>query len=811
MSQRNINVLIGILLLTAVTVWVSMSNLQYNVPKNVESGLGSNAPWWAPLLFWQGDQQRSVRVHQGLDLVGGTQVVLEAVQTQDESGKNIDFSTVMKAARVVIENRVSGGLGVVEPLVQLEGNNRIIVELPEVKDPDQAVNVVKETGQLEFVEALRTPLREGDRILTSRALELAGGKVVTDTYTYPDKVFKTVMTGADLEDAAVEIDSRTGGRTIGFTLTDEGRKIFSAYTKDHVGDFLAITLDGVVVSAPRIQAHITTKNGQITSGSPAGFGRQEAEDIAIKLKYGALPVPLKVIENRTIGPSLGQESLAKSLRAGTIGLIVVLLFMLIYYRVPGFFAVLSMLLYGLINFSLYKLIPVTLTVPAITGFILTIGMAVDANILVFERMKEELRTGRRLKTSIEMGFTRAWPSIRDANLSTLITAFILFWFGSNFGASVVKGFAVTLAIGVLVNLFTAVTVTRAFLRFAVAAFGQTMDGNRNLWIGLKEDAGSVRVPKWAANAFQIVQKRRWFYLLSTIIILPGVIVMGVSMAKFGTPFKMAIDYTGGTLWEMAFDHPVPPADVRQIFLDAGYKNSSAQTVEGDNDILVRTKDLSVDEKERLITVIKSKIGDFDERRFQSIGPTIGEEVTQASGTAVMVASLAILLFIWYVFRAVPNAFRYGISAIVAMLHDVLVTAGLFSLAGLIWGWEVDTLFLTAILTVIGYSVNDTIVVFDRLRENLPRRRSEPFETVANRSLLETLHRSLATSISTLFVVGAVWWLGGVTTTQFMAVMFVGITSGAYSSIFNATPILVSWHKGEIARLFGRKSQRATIG
>ncbi|RME51637.1 MAG: protein translocase subunit SecD [Caldilineae bacterium] len=810
MSQRNTNVLIGIVLLTAVTIWVSVSNLQYTIPSG---GLNANSPWWASLLFWQGDLQRSIRVHEGLDLVGGTQLVLEAQQPENAGDQPVDYSGVIEAARVVIENRVSGGLGVVEPLVQVEGTDRIIVELPEVKDPDQAVNLVKETGRLEFVEALRTPLPAGIRILTSEAVKLAGGEPLTATqaYSMPDHIFPTIMTGAHLEDAAVAADPTTGARVIAFTLTDEGRDIFSEYTKNHIGDIVAITLDGVVVSAPRIQTHIDTKNGQITSGSPGGFDRQEAEDIAIKLKYGALPVPLKVVENRTVGPSLGQESLQRSLRAGTIGIIVVLLFMLIYYRVPGVFAALAMALYGLINFSLYKLIPVTLTVPAITGFILSIGMAVDANILVFERMKEEFRAGRRIRSAVESGFTRAWPSIRDANLSTLITCVILFWFGSNFGASIVKGFATTLAIGVLVNLFTAITVTRAFLRLAVDLFGNSMENNSALWIGLKREAGSeARVPQWARGAFQIVQKRRWFYILSASVVVPGLIFMGISMSRFGSPLRLSIDYTGGTLWEMAFEQPVSALDVRQVFVEAGYSGTTAQAVEGENTVLVRTKDLNVDEKTALEQTIREKFGNFSERRFQSIGPKSGGEVTQASGTAVAAASVAILLFIWYVFRAVPNAFRYGFSAIVAMLHDVLVTVGLYALAGLVWGWEVDTLFLTAVLTVIGYSVNDTIVVFDRLRENLPRRRGEPFEVVANRSLLETLHRSLATSISTLFVVGAVLWLGGATTKQFMAVMFVGIFSGAYSSIFNAVPLLVSWQKGEFRRLFGRGAPKARV-
>jgi SecD/SecF fusion protein len=614
------------------------------------------------------------------------------------------------------------------------------------------------------------------------------------------------MTGAHLEDAGVSADPTTGARVIAFTLTDIGRDIFSEYTRDHVGDYLAITLDGVVVSSPRIQTHISTKQGQITSGSPGGFERQEAESIAIKLKYGALPVPLKVVENRTVGPSLGQESLQKSLRAGTIGIIVVLFFMLIYYRVPGFFAALAMILYGLINFSLYKLIPVTLTVPAITGFILSIGMAVDANILVFERMKEEFRAGKSLHSAAEAGFNRAWTSIRDANLSTLITCAILFWFGSNFGASIVKGFAVTLGIGVMVNLFTAVTVTRALIRLAVRLFGPSMENNSPLWLGLRTDKGKAQLPQWVGNAFQIVQKRRWFYIFSICVLVAGLVFMGISAVQFGSPLKLAIDYTGGTLWEMAFDQPVVPTEVRAVFVEAGYANTAAQAVEGGNIVLVRTKDLDVEEKERLVGVLTTQIGEFEERRFESIGPTIGEEVTQASGTAVGVASLAILLFIWYVFRTVPFAFRYGFSAIVAMLHDVLITAGLYALAGLLWGWEIDTLFLTAILTVIGYSVNDTIVVFDRLRENLPRRRGESFEVVANRSLLETLHRSLATSISTLFVVGTILLFGGATTQKFMAVMFVGIASGAYSSIFNAVPILVSWQKGELARLLGRSKR-----
>ncbi|MEM7028590.1 MAG: protein translocase subunit SecD [Chloroflexota bacterium] len=796
MSQKNFTGLIGLILLATVAIWVFFNDVSYKVPAGLTlDDVIDEAPWWASVLFWQGEQERSVRTHYGLDLVGGSQVVLEA--NLADLGSVDDLEGLMQAARVVVENRVSGGLGVVEPLVQLGGNNRIIVELPEVSEPDQAISLLKETGQLEFVEALQFPLVEGDRILTTRALELSGGEVASDTLTYPDQIFTTIMNGSHLEDAQVGLD-QAGRRTVDFTLTAEGQEIFGSYTGQHVGDFLAIVLDGFVVSSPRIQAQITTRTGQITGGGSNGFAADEAEDMAIKLKYGALPIPLKVVENRTIGPSLGQESVDRSVRAGTIGLIVVLVFMLAYYRVPGIAACLTLGLYAGLNLALYKLIPVTLTVAGITGFILSIGMAVDANILVFERLKEELRLGRTMRSAIEASFRRAWPSIRDGNLSTLITCYILFVFGSSFGASIVKGFAVTLAIGVLLNLFTAVPATRVILRLLGSLFGNAMQENSAGLVGLNMPRPGLKLPESIVRSFMVVQKRRSFYLFSSIVIVLGLVAMGISFSQFGTPLKLSIDYTGGTLWEMRFEQDVSPDDVRNVITDAEYSVTAAQMT-GEGSVLLRMATLDVETKIFLAEQITSQIGPFDERRFETVGPVIGEEVTQASGLAVGAASLAILAFIWYVFRSIPNSFRYGVGAIVAMLHDVLITGGVFALLGLILGWEVTALFLTAILTVIGYSVNDTIVVFDRIRENLPRRRSENYETVANRSLLETLNRSLATSLSTLFVIGAILVFGGATTQQFIAVMLIGIVSGTYSSIFTAVPFVVSWQQGDFQR------------
>ena len=457
MRQRNVSLLVGIIILTLALIWVDQPNnpgLHLNI-----GGMSIN---------------RDITIHQGLDLQGGLEVLLEA---DVPAGQAFDAKT-MEAARVVVENRVNG-LGVTEPLVQLQGTDRIIVELPGIKDPDQAIATLRETGLLEFVEAGQTRLLEGDLVHTSldatssvtstAALTGTGtltstGTATTTEYAAGGQVFKTLMTGRDLKDAYTTTDQK-GQLAIGFELSDDGAKIFGDYTAKHIGDVVAIILDKRVISAPVIQSAIPSGKGIIESGATGGFSVQEAQRIAVQMKYGALPVPLKVIENRTVGPTLGQDSVQRSIRAGLVGLIIVLLFMVTYYRLPGFLADLALIIYALLNFAIYKLLPVTLTLPAITGFILSTGMAVDANILVFERMKEELRAGRNLRAAMEAGFSRAWTSIRDSNLSTLITCLILYWFGSNFGASIVKGFAITLALGVVINLFTAIVVTRTFVRF----------------------------------------------------------------------------------------------------------------------------------------------------------------------------------------------------------------------------------------------------------------------------------------------------------------------------------------------------------
>lgn len=417
----------------------------------------------------------------GLDLRGGTQVLLESDLPEGAQPE----SDLMDTAKTIIDNRVNG-LGVTEATVQRQGADRLSVELPGVNNPDQAVETVRSTGQLEFVDPGDALLTSGMIINTTNrptaaqdaAEAIANGTVSPDQVPYPDQVFTTAMTG-DVLRSALATQDQFGQYEIAFETTSEGSDIFQSFTSSHLGKPMAIVLDGVVLSAPIIQAAISDQ-GVITGQ----FTQEEAQALAVQLRYGALPVPLKVVDTRSIGASLGQDSVQQSLRAGLVGLIAVFLFVLLMYRSAGVIASVALLCYIILNLAVYKIIPVTLTLPGIAGFILSIGMAVDANILIFERMKEELRSGRSPRLSIESGFSRAWPAILDSNLSTIISCLVLLWFCSTFGASAVRGFALNLGIGVLLSLFSSVFITRTLMRavpatFVTSAFGPSQNANQS--------------------------------------------------------------------------------------------------------------------------------------------------------------------------------------------------------------------------------------------------------------------------------------------------------------------------------------------
>jgi protein-export membrane protein SecD len=502
MRERNTVWAIVIGVFTLLALWI---NLPIEHPQ-----------WVNDLLVWQPEEAKNynrtsgndpLRIRQGLDLQGGVQVLLQAVPPEGEAQTEEDAQALlaasMETARNIIERRVNG-LGVSEALVQTQGEDRIVVELPGIDDPDVAIRTIKETGLLEFIDtgaaplpaglAVRTTLREGSATpAVTSTQEITGTGEVTTTREITDTgevtptvplfaeqgtIYETEFSGRDLKQVGVDRDPTTGEFSVLFELQPESAQRFAEYTGSHVGQFLTIVLDGVVISSPQIQSAIPDGTGSITGD----FTFQSARSLAVQLQYGRLPVPLEVESQRSVGATLGEESVDKSVTAGLIGVTVVLLFMLIYYRLPGSLASLALVIYALLNLTVFRLLPVTLTLPGITGFLLSTGMAVDANILIFERMKEELRRGRSLHAAVEAGFDRAWTSIRDSNISTLIICGILYWLGSGFsilgvrltGAPAVKGFAITLAVGVLISMFTAVIVTRTFLRLVFGAIGERL-------------------------------------------------------------------------------------------------------------------------------------------------------------------------------------------------------------------------------------------------------------------------------------------------------------------------------------------------
>jgi len=489
--------------ITWITVVImAIAIMVVNIPKNI-------------LVFGQ-----ETRIRQGLDLQGGQQILLEADLPADQ---DIPAESLEVAAGV-IENRVNA-LGVSEAVVQVSLPRRIVVELPGYDNPEEARKLIQNTGLLEFVQT-QYRIEENTTIatdhLTSSGPALSGtpssiftpfltntpeptatattgfvviateqGAAGLDLQTtptpaptpVPGTVYHTIMTGADLESAQVGRDA-ANQPSVDFLLSENGAKIFADYTTNHTGWYLAIVLDKVVISCPTVSEPILGGYGSI-SGS---FTAAQANQLAILLTYGAMPVPLKVIREQTVGPTLGQDSLRRSLIAGAIGLLAVALFMLLYYRLPGALADVALILYALTSLTIYRLIPVTFTLPGIAGFILSVGMAVDANVLIFERMKEELRAGKVLREAVDTGFSRAWLSIRDSNISTLITCAILIWFGSTFGASIVKGFAITLAVGVLVSMFTAILVTRNLLHLVL---DRVDFSERHSWFGISDENPSI--------------------------------------------------------------------------------------------------------------------------------------------------------------------------------------------------------------------------------------------------------------------------------------------------------------------------------
>jgi protein-export membrane protein SecD len=432
------------------------------------------------LAFWQDARARDLQIKQGLDLKGGLQVLL----APDVSEGNTVVTGTLESARTIIENRVNGA-GVAEASVQLQGSDRILVELPGVTDRQLAIDLIKRKGQLEFVDGGTNPPAQGTIISTTYSTQqrllypqtAAVGKAIltgTQALTSTGTVYNTSFTGEILQSNS-RAAAQSGQIVVSFAIKPDAQQYFKEYTSAHIGQALCIVLDSEVLSCPAIRA-VLSDGGQISGG----FTTEEARNLAITLNYGSLPIPMKIETVRDVGATLGTDSVRRSIIAGVIGLSVLIIFMLAYYRLPGLLSGFSLIFFAIVTLAIFVLLPVTLTLPGIAGFLISVASAVDANILVFERFKEELRGGRTLRGAVEAAFQRAWPSIRDSNLSTLITCLILFIFGNTFGASAVKGFAITLALGILVSLFAAMFVTRTLMRVVFSQAAESLQDNKAL-------------------------------------------------------------------------------------------------------------------------------------------------------------------------------------------------------------------------------------------------------------------------------------------------------------------------------------------
>ena len=805
-------------------------------------------PWPSGNGLEIGDLDRKV-MRLGLDLKGGTYVLLEA-DTSDVD----DVDQALGVTRDIIEGRVNR-FGVSESEIQIEGENRIAVQLPGI-EPDEARELVGKTAQLEFREPRLGDLSEiicrgndgtefSVPLIQTRfnsALDPPAYSCATSDGQLGEMVWDSAvcrgdpcgglagapLTGRLLRPNAAVISDPTSptGLSVTIEFDREGGVVFDDVTGRLTNFPLGIFLDDELVSAPIVQTRIPDGRSVIN-----GLEVNEAQRLVAQLNAGALPLELRPIQETEIDATLGDDTLRLSVQAGIIGILAVMAFMILYYRLPGLLAALALGIYGAVVLMIFKIGPVvgpvTITLAGIAAFVLSVGMAVDANILVFERMKEELRIGRSLRAAVESGFNRAWTSIRDSNVATLIICIILWWFGDQFNAALVKGFALTLGIGVVVSMFSAIIVTRTFLRLLVG----TPLGRRSWPFGVGHtraeepggvgDSGAILGSGIKKRSFTInfVRRRHFFYLISLAIIVPGVVSLLIPPS-----LKPGIEFSSGATFTVGFeDRKIEEEDIRGVLDGLGHSEARVQQT-GEGSFIVRTNELSgttssppvgpapSSERDIIEVSLIEELGPLVDRdgevsngfqNFNSVSEIVSREIGRDATFAVLAAAGAILLYITFQFRNVPKAYRYGFAALLAVGHDTLIILGVFSILGKAFDIEINTMFITGLLTIIGFSVHDTIVVFDRLRENVTLNPDISFHQVVNGSLTETFSRSLNTSITLLFTILALLLLGGSSINSFLLVLLIGVIAGTYSSIFVATQLLVSWESGDSSRLIKR--------
>ena len=677
--------------------------------------------------------------------------------TLTEEGTNYRMSSALEQSIEVVGRRVNE-LGTTEPIIQRQGSDRILVQVPGLQDPDRLKDILGQTAKLTFQMVDQTmPVQDA-----IEGRPPAGSVVMYSTDDPPEAYLietRVIVAGENLVDAQATFDQRTNEPVVSFRFDNRGATLFGQATQQNVGKLFAIILDNQVISAPQIREPILGGSGQISGN----FSVQGANDLAVLLRAGALPATLTIIEERTVGPSLGADSIAAGQFASIIAGILVLAFMVLAYGSLGVIANIALIANVAMIIAVLSLLGATLTLPGIAGIVLTMGMAVDSNVIIYERVKEERRSGRSIVQSLDAGFSRALATVVDANMTTLIAAVILFYLGSG----PIRGFAVTLAIGIITTVFTAFTLTRWLIALWLRRTRPTEMPQG--FVKLVPDDTTVSFMSWRKIAFA-------FSIVTSLI--SAVLFMTIEM-------NYGIDFRGGSSIEVkALQGQGDAADIRSRLSELNLGDVQVQAIGNAGEYLIRIEgqNLGDNAEQSVVEKVRGDLAsDYEFRRIESVGPTVSSELAWAGTIGVVAAMFAMLLYIWFRFE-----WQFGLGAIVTTGHDVILMIGLYVALGL----EFNLSSIAAILTVVGYSINDTVVVYDRVRENLRRYKKMPIEQLLDLSMNQTLSRTFLTGITTLFALTALYLFGGEVISSFTLAMIFGILVGTYSSIFVAGPLLI---------------------
>lgn len=694
----------------------------------------------------------SKQLKYGLDINGGVYVLLEA----NTKANGNELTKLMEQTKTVLENRVNA-MGISEATVSVEGSKRVRVEMPGVQDATQAIKQIGRTAQLKFLLADGTP----------------------------------VMTGTGVKDASFSTDSDHGGYKITMDFTSKGQEAFSAATekassgtvtpllKDEQGNSvqknaIVIMLDDAIISAPGVDQKISSSSCEIFR--QGGFSQEEAKQTSGLIRGGALPASLSEVNSSVETATVGADALNLSVKAGFIGLIIVFVLMLLAYGALGFVADIALMLYVLLDLWIMAAFGVVLSLPGIAAIILSIGMAVDSNVIIFTRIREEIEKGKSIRVAVDSGFHSALATVIDAQTTTLIAAIVLYLIGT----TSVKGFAITLMIGTVISIFTAVFITQLF----VTLMAESKAFGTGRFFGIKEN-GQARFA-WRKH-IHFVANRKKYYMISAAVIVIGIIFAMVRGFNYG------IDFTGGTTLQINMGKQVSIEDIKDTIKDHKLNPTIVYAGKGNEQIIIKTiKALNAEKRSEVVKTLDQKYDIGGKKAVlasEEFGPTVGKTLRRNAVKSILIAMFFMLIYIRFRFKN----WRYGLSAIAGLVHDVFMTLALYA----IFGFTINNPFIAGILTVVGYSINDTIVVFDRIRENARYYKRKELDALVDNSVNETLSRSIMTSITTLVVMIPLFFMATDEMRQFLIPLIIGVTCGTYSSIFLCSPLYYEFNKKDV--------------